>query len=254
MSSSSSIAAGVTPEQVSHDKLARLAGALYLSTLPTGGLGIVSAQSLLENGGSGAAAQIAASLSFLKLGVLAGAVCAVTWLVLGVLFYALFRSVNERACQLMLAMVVVSNTLLLAALARRMDALWLVADVQRLALDPDQLRALAALAVRSSDNLMQVSTLFWGLWLLPLGFLVFRSGFVPKTLAVLLLLGVVFYVGIYVGGVVDPEYPKTLVSKVIGFGFGIPEVVGELGTALWLLIRGTKGWRKAAAASLPLVT
>lgn len=245
MSSTSSIAGGVTPEQVSNDKLARLAGALYLSTLPTGGLGIVSAQSLLENGGSTAAAQIAASLSFMKLGVLAGAVCAVTWLVLGVLFYVLFRSVNERTCKVMLVMVVASNTLLLAALARRMDALWLVTDSPTLGLGRDQLRVFVALAVRSSDNLLQVSIIFWGLWLLPLGFLMFRSGLVPKTLAVLLMLGVVFYVGAYVGGVVEPEYAKTWVSKVIGFGFGIPEVVGELGTALWLLIRGTRGLRRA---------
>src|SRR5262245_42389330 len=137
----------------------------------------------------------------------------------------------------MLAMVVASNTLLLAALARRMDALSLVADAQTLGLGPDQLRALVALAVRSSENLMQVSIIFWGLWLLPLGFFVLRSGFVPKWLGVLLMLGAPFYVGIYVGGVLDPEYAKTFVSKVIGFGFGIPEIVGELGTALWLLIR-----------------
>lgn len=236
-------------EHTTNDRLARLAGALYLSALPTGGLGIISAQSLLANGGSGAAAHIAASLSFVKLGVLAGAVCAVTWLVLGVLFYGLFRSVNERACQVMLVMVVASNTLLLAALARRMDAISLVADAQTPGLGTDQVRALVAVAVRSSENLMQVSIIFWGLWLLPLGWLVIRSGFVPRLLGGLLMLGAVFYVGIYVGGVLDPDYANTLVSKVIGFGFGIPEVVGELGIGLWLLIRGTKSARVVATVS-----
>lgn len=241
MSSSLSIAGGVTSQPISQDKLARLTGLLYLSLLPTAGFGIMSAQSLLENGGSAAAAQIAASRALLELGVLAGAVCAITWLVLGVLFYALFRSVSERACQLMLVMAVASSVLILASLARRMDALSLVADSQRLALGPDQVRALVALAVRSSDNLMQVSIIFWGVWLLPLGFLVFRSGFLPKTLGVLLMLGVPFYVGSFVGGVLDPEYAKTLVAQVIGFGFGIPEILGELGTGLWLLVRGTGG-------------
>ncbi len=55
MSSSLSIAGGVTSQPISQDKLARLTGLLYLSLLPTAGFGIMSAQSLLENGGSAAA-------------------------------------------------------------------------------------------------------------------------------------------------------------------------------------------------------
>ncbi len=249
MSSSSNIVGGSAPERLSEDGLARLAGGLYLSMLPTAGLAIVNAQSQLENGGAGAAAQIAASLLFIKVGVLAGAVCAVTWLVLGGLLYRLFRPVSEHACKLLVAMLLAGSILLLAALARRMDAVRLVVDAQSLGLETAQLRALVALAVRSSDNLMQVSIIFWGLWLLPFGFLVFRSGFVPKWLGVLLMLGAPFYVGSYVGGVLDPEYTKTLISKVIGFGFGIPEVAGELGTGLWLLIGGAKARRRLAEAA-----
>src|SRR5207245_510086 len=119
------------PEQVSNHRLARLAGLLYFSMLPTTGMGVFSALSLLANGGSSAAAQIAASRSFLQLGVLVGAVGFVTWLVVGVLFYALFRSVSDRASKLLVVFVVVSAILCLAALARRMDAISLVAESQQ---------------------------------------------------------------------------------------------------------------------------
>jgi hypothetical protein len=197
---------------MSPDRLARLAGLLYLSTLPTGGLGVFGAG------------------SFLEASILAGAVCAITWLVLVILFYELFRSASDRACKLLLVFVVASCTLMLAALARRMDALSLVAEGQ----------ALAAYSLRSSENLMQFSVVFWGLWLLPLGWLVFRSGFLPKTLGVLLMLGAPFYVGIFLGAILDPEYETSTLAKIVGIASGVPGTAGELGTALWLLIRGRK--------------
>ena len=104
MSSSLNIA-DATPEQVSNHRLARLAGLLYFSMLPTTDMGVFSAQSLLANGGSAAAAQITASRSFLELGVLVGAVGFVTWLVVAVLFYLLFHLTSDRACKLLVVQI-----------------------------------------------------------------------------------------------------------------------------------------------------
>jgi len=237
-----------TPHQASNQRLAQLAGLLYFSMLPTTGIGYFSAQFLLANGGVAAAAQIAVSRSYLEFGVLAGAVGFVTWLVVGVLFYQLFRPVSDRACKLLLVFVVASVTLILAALARRMDALSLVGQSQLLGVGAEQLRLLAALTMRSSDNLMQVSVIFWGLWLVPLGYLVYRSGFMPKTLGVLLVFGAPWYVAMFVGGVLEPDYLKTPFAQVMNYAFGIPEIVGEVGTGLWLMIRGTRGARSSAAS------
>ena len=233
---------GPTPEQLARHKLARLAGFLYFSTLPTGAIGLIGAQSLMDKGGLAAAAKIAASRSFLELGVLSGAICVVTWLIVGVLFYALFRPVGDRACKLLVVFTTVGCTLLLAALALRMVALSLVAQSQELALGGDQLQLQVALAVRASDSLSQVSIIFWGIWLVPLGLLVFRSGFLPRTLGVLMMFGAIAYVAIFAGTVLQPEFSKTTLAQVIGLGLLLPGNVGELGTALWLLFRGTKGW------------
>ena len=96
MSSLTSVAAGVSAEPIRSDRLARLAGLLYLSTLPTGGLGVFGARSLLENNVSAAVTQIEATRSFLEAGILAGAAAAITWLPLAVLFYGLLRSASAR--------------------------------------------------------------------------------------------------------------------------------------------------------------
>jgi hypothetical protein len=251
-SSSLSIVGGLTPEQSSRDKLARLAGLLYFSTLPTGALGLIGAQSLLEKGGLAAVPQIVARRLFLELGVLSGALCVAIWLVVAVLFYVLFRSVGDRACKLLVVFALVGCTLLLAAIARRMDALSLVAQSRELALGADQLRVQVALALRSSDNLNQVSAIFWGLWLAPLGFLVFRSGFLPRTLGVLLMLGAIGYVALFAGTLLQPQFANTAFAQLIGFGLVLPGTLGELGTALWLLFRGTRGgWGTAAARTAP---
>ncbi len=197
-------------------------GLLYFSCLPTVGFGVFSAQSLLENGASSAAAQVAASRSFLEFGVLAGALGAVTWLVLAVLFYGLFRSVSDRACKLLVVFMVACALLMLAALARRMDAISLVTQSQALGIDGDQLRVLTALAATKPENLMQASFIFSAVWLLPLGYLVFRSGFLPKTLGVLLMLGAPFYLASFVDAVFQLGYAKTPLAQVIGIVSGIP--------------------------------
>lgn len=203
----------------------------------------MSARSLLDGGVAG----IEASRSLVELGVLLGAAGAVIWLIASIVLYALFRSVSDRASKLLVVFVVSSVVLLLAALAGRMDAISLLEDARTLpGSSPEQVQTLVMLAWRSSENLLNASIIFWGLWLAPLGWLVFRSGFLPRTLGVLLMFGAVYYVTYFGGTVLDPGYEKTLFAKVMGYAFLIPGTVGEMGTALWLLIRGTGRLRETS--------
>ena len=87
--------------------------------------------------------------------------------------------------------------------------------------------------------------IFWGLWLFPLGWLMFRSGFAPRVFGVLLMLGGLWYVSIFVGTVFDPAYESTLFARIVGIVSGIPGQFGELGTALWLLIMGAREGKTA---------
>lgn len=95
---------------------------------------------------------------------------------------------------------------------------------------------------------MQASYIFSALWLLPFGYLVCKSAFVPKTLGVLLMLGVPFYLLSFIDAVLQVDYARSGLGQVVGIISGIPEIVGELGTGVWLLARGTKGgWGSGGA-------
>jgi len=86
----------------------------------------------------------------------------------------------------------------------------------------------------SSGNL--VASIFWGLWLFPFGYLVYRSGFLPKIIGILLMIGCFGYVVNFAGRFLFTGYADTNIGTFIT----IPGSLGELGICLWLLIVGVK--------------
>ena len=83
---------------------------------------------------------------------------------------------------------------------------------------------------------MRIVHIFSGLWLFPFGYLVFKSGFLPKILGILLMLGCFGYLINFVGHTLITNYSKIGVSSYII----LPASIGEIGICLWLLIIGTK--------------
>ena len=79
-----------------------------------------------------------------------------------------------------------------------------------------------------------VSEVFWGLWLLPLGMLVFRSGFIPRLLGIWLFVNGVAYLVISSTGLMWPEYGKVVDTVTM------PVLFGEVAFMLWLLIVGAR--------------
>jgi len=78
--------------------------------------------------------------------------------------------------------------------------------------------------------------LFWGLWLLPFGYLVFKSGFLPKLLGIFLMAGCFGYLINFIGGFLIPNYGDLGISRMIS----LPASIGEIGICLWLLIIGVR--------------
>jgi hypothetical protein len=225
----------------SNDKLARLAGLLYLILLPTTGFWFMTASTLAAGDAAAAMTYFQTSRTSFELAIVAGAFGFVDFLLLGLVLYRLFSPTRPRAASLLLAFIAASVPLALAAVARHVDVLTLLDASGRLpALAGDQLQAQVMLAMHGANNLFLVTDIFWGLWLIPLGYLVFRSGFMPRALGVMLMLGSVFYVGIFMGTVFNPDYANTLVGRIVGITCGIPGIAGEAGTVLWLLIKGAR--------------
>lgn len=78
------------------------------------------------------------------------------------------------------------------------------------------------------------SFLLAGLWLVPFGIVVFKSGFLPKTLGVWLVIDCFAWVAIFLCGVLAPQYSDTVENVTAPVRFA------EIAIALWLLIFGAR--------------
>ena len=87
-----------------------------------------------------------------------------------------------------------------------------------------------------------IAQIFWGLWLFPLGFLVFKSGFLPRILGVFLIIAGFGYLTESLGNLLFPNFDVTI---------GLYTGLGELFLPLWLLIKGVnvEQWEKRALES-----
>ena len=85
--------------------------------------------------------------------------------------------------------------------------------------------------------------IFWGLWLIPLGILVYRSRFLPRFLGVWLIVNGLGYLVNSFTGLLLPQYQNAVGT------FTFPALTGEVAFVLWLLIRGAKEQTVNAPAS-----
>jgi uncharacterized protein DUF4386 len=108
--------------------------------------------------------------------------------------------------------------------------------------DKPQQAALAALFLRIHDHGFLINEIFAGLWLFPFGLLVFRSGFLPRILGLLLFVSGFGYLAISGTGLLFPLYVEP-VSRIAS-----PALLGEGGIILWLLIKGARPAAARAAA------
>jgi hypothetical protein len=113
------------------------------------------------------------------------------------------------------------------------------------AFNPAQLQTLAMVFLDLYKHGFMISEIFWGLWLIPLGILVYKSGFIPKALGVLLIVGCFGHLLSFLSTFLFPDYSIILTS------IAETAMIGELPIFLWLLIKGVnvEQWEKRALES-----
>ena len=226
--------------ETSNNSLARLTGLLYLILLPTVGMAYGSTLLIMQGNGDATLANLLENRGFFQISVVLGAIGFVDFLFLGLAARKLFAHVSKDAANLMLGLVAVSVPVSLIAIAARMDVLLLMDGAAGLPPAGSEQVTQVMLALHSSNNLILVSAIFWGLWLLPLGWLVIRCDFMPRVIGYMLMLGAIFYGLAFAGPVLVSNYDDTLLSDIVGYATGIPSIAGEFATALWLLVFGTR--------------
>jgi Domain of unknown function (DUF4386) len=226
-------------------KTARMAGLLYLIGGVTGAFGIAYAPSILvvPADASATARNILASELLFRLSVVSALVTQVVFIFVALALYQLLKSVNKNMAALMVILLLLGVPIAMLNELNNFAVLVLLHGAQdSTVLTADQAHAVAALFLDLHALGLSIADLFFGLWLFPLGYLVFTSGFLPRLLGVLLLIGCFGYL-IQSGAAL--LFPDLKVNVVLFTGW--VEVV----FALWLLLRGVnvERWDTRARAS-----
>ena len=225
-------------ELSSAKKTARIAGLLYFILAITGAFSMIYVPSILIVPGDATVTvkNIVTNESLFRLGIVSGLACQVLFIFLVLELYKLFKAVNKKQALLMVALVVASVPIACFNMINQFAVLLLLSDANYLsAFTPDQLNAFVMLFLDLSNKGILIAELFWGLWLFPFGWLVIKSGFIPKILGVFLIIGCFCYLLEFHMNALFPDYANT-VSQIIA----IPMAISELSIVLWLLIKGVK--------------
>jgi hypothetical protein len=179
---------------------------------------------------------IAAHEWLFRFGILGDLVCAVILIFLVLAFYRLFKGVDQNLAVLVVIFGGVMPALInFVGVVSDAGALMIVRGPDFLSVfDKPQRDALAMLFLRLRDHQNTAAEILWGVWLLPLAVLVYRSRFLPRFLGVWLAINGLAYVTLSLTGVLLPQYQ----GKV--FLMSQPALFGELAFMLWLVIKGAK--------------
>ena len=223
----------------SNKKTARIAGLLYLTVVLTGifHLMYVPSRLIVWDNASVTFNNILESETLFRLGIVVGIVCYTAFLILPFVLYKLLLQVHKTFAIGMVILAVISVPISLINLLNKVNVLSLIGKAQYLqVIGTDELQAQVLLYLDFYNNGMKIASLFWGLWLLPFGYLVFKSGFLPKLLGFFLMAGCFGYLTNFVGGFLIPNYGDLGISRMIS----LPASIGEIGICLWLLIIGVR--------------
>jgi hypothetical protein len=224
---------------------ARVAGFLYLTYIVMSIFASVIGRSRLIVLGDAAttARNIMASAWQFRIGFVVDLVAAVLFLLAAWALYVLLKPVNEALSLLFLllnlagvAVWCFSDLFLIAS-----QLLLSGADYLKV-FQADQLQALAMLSLHMYKNgFLGIAQLFFGAWLFPLGYSVFKSGFLPRILGVILMIHCVAWLTTALQFFLFPGFGAiSYISAPIGF-------ISEFGLALWLLIMGAKDQKPTLA-------
>ncbi len=221
------------------NKTARLAGLIYLVTVITGIFHLVYVPNklIVWKDSTKTVENLINNELLFRFGMAAEVIMLIAFLLLPIVLYKLLNKVNENYAKFMVVFAILSIPFSFTNMLNKFSVLTLLRKPDYLqSLNIEEIQAQLMLYLDSYSNGIDLSQVFWGLWLMPFGYLVYKSEFLPKVLGVFLVVGGIGYLIQFFGGFLIPNYYETIIPKIAKF----PSTVGEIGTCLWLLIIGAK--------------
>ncbi len=223
---------------ISPRKTARIAGCWYLFMAITAFIGLLYVPSkLIVPGDATTTANNIMALELLfRIGILSSLLCQVSFIFLVLALYRLLKEVNQKHASLMMTLVLVAVPIAFLNSLNSLAALLFLNGADFLTVfEPKQLHALVMVFLNLQEQGTIIVQIFWGLWLFPFGLLVFKSGFFPKILGVLLIAACFCYLISSFTFLLFPLY-----GDIVSLIAAVPESIGEVSMILWLLIKGVK--------------
>ena len=224
----------------------RFAGLLYVLVSIPGIFALVYVPSklIVDGNATVTANNIVAHEMLFRVGIACNLISQILFMWVALALYDLLKGVNRRHASLMLGLIVVSLPIMLLNELNAIAALILVRGADFLSLfEKPQRDALAMLFLNLHGYGFDIVAIFWGLWLFPLGLLVYRSGFIPRILGILLMLNCFTFPVNSFTSLLLPQYGDIVSRWVKPFSFA------ELMFMFWLVVMGAKPKPLAGPAS-----
>lgn len=218
-------------------KKARLAGWLYLISAATGIFGFmyVSPKIMVHDDMAATAKNMIAHESLFRLRILTDTASNILFIVVLFLLYQLLKHVAGLPAKLMVVFMFVAMPAFFIDEALHLAVLQIFKGNLLTSLNSGQAQGIAQTLLEINNYALQLSVFNWGLWLMPLGWLVYKSGFIPKIFGILLLINGVGYMARNITFIILPGYAETIAQFLYPTFF-----LGEIPFIFWLIIKGVK--------------
>lgn len=215
---------------------ARIGGALYLVIIALGifGEAFVRNRIIVSGDAAATAANITSMESLWRFGIASEFLVLICTIALAMIYFFLLRPVSKELNLLATFFRLVSIAVQAVAVLNLAAALFPLGNAASLkAFTQEQLYVLASLATKSHSYGYSLALLFIGCTFLIHGYLIFRSGFLPKVLGILIQVAGLGYLTNSFALILYPAVANQVFLAIL-----VPVFVGETALSLWLLVKG----------------
>ena len=224
---------------------ARIAGVFYLLTILTGVFALFVSRRLVVSGDAVATAgNILAHQSSYRLGFAANFVATACYVVVTALLYNVLKPVNR---DLSLVAALLSIVGCVSGSVGALAPLVVLGGAQYLSVfKVEQLQAMALMFLELDAQAYNGAMVFFGFYCLVVGYLVFRSAFLPRILGILMAIAGLCWLTHSFASFLSPPLAHSLSAYIL-----VPGLFGEGSLTLWLLVAGVdeRRWKEQASLS-----
>jgi len=225
-------------------RLARIAGVLYLLVGIFGAFaeGFVEPKMYVAGNAAATAGNVVANSGLVRMGVVADLLDGTVFVFLAMTLYILLKHVHKSVARAMLVLVVLATGITCLSALFEFEGLRVATGaVDLTAFGAGGSNAMVLLMLDAQHYGLLVAQIFFGLWLAPLGYLAYRSGWFPKALGVVLVAACASYLVDMLAAFLLPDLGKV----IHGFASILP-AIAEPAMVLYLLIVGVRTRKPAA--------